>query len=313
MKNKALEQIGDNRYIINSLTGFIEFISVMSQKKYTWFRGQTDKEWDLEPGLSRKKRSPVRKKDSNLIQYIRYQTTDFNSAIDEAMDKVNNDPHYLEIKHLNLNKLQFILLAQHYGMKTPVLDWTTNPDIALFFALDFKQIEGSSPIIYATNPKLTNWNSSVTIGGKVQYEILKADNEVISNYVDKELKDIEGKEKKVNPFVFPIALESTLDFSHRITFQSGKFTINGPKKPLEHVMFKDLTIIPYKSEETEYYSISAEINSNDKELVLQLKSYLEDFGYTKENVYRLGDKKSRLLDELFLEIQNKHNNYPEER
>ncbi len=47
MKNKALEQIGDNRYIINSLKGFIEFISVMSQKKHTWFRGQTDKEWDL--------------------------------------------------------------------------------------------------------------------------------------------------------------------------------------------------------------------------------------------------------------------------
>lgn len=53
------------------------------------------------------------------------------------------------------------------------------------------------------------------------------------DYISQEFKNIEGSYNKRNSFVCPIAIEENLDFSHRITFQSGKFTINGSKRPFE--------------------------------------------------------------------------------
>lgn len=51
--------------------------------------------------------------------------------------------------------LEYLILAQHYGIKTPLLDWTTNPLIALFFACtgDEKNKDSEGAVI-STNRSL---------------------------------------------------------------------------------------------------------------------------------------------------------------
>lgn len=229
---------------------------------------------------------------------------DFNSAINDAILIVEENENYNEIKQLNLSRLQFMLLAQHYGLTTPFVDWSTNPNIALFFSLYNKEkFSDFSPVIYATDPKMINYSSDVSVNNELVYKIFKSDKNEFTEYIIDELKNIEGYNTR-NSFVWPVAIESDLDFSHRITFQSGRFTINGPKKPFENVAFKN-TQGTNENDELAYLNISAEINI-DKKIISELDNYLKQFGYTKDSVLRLGDSKSKLLKELFKEVNERH-------
>jgi hypothetical protein len=317
MTRKNLDVLTENKeYRINNLNGFIEFVQLMSQQGYVWFRGQSVAFWDIEPGLTRTKVYPgeYEKADAYEIKKIYYQTTDFNKAVDEAIAIVESDARYNQIKQLNLTRLQFILLAQHYGLTTPVVDWTTNPDIALFFSLYHDKSDPEfSPIIYATNPNLLNFNSDITVNDESIYNVFSADNEDMEKYISQNLKYIEGTNDRTNSFIWPVAIESQLNFSHRITFQSGKFTINGPKKPFENTRFKNTLYSDRTGKKTQPANISAEININKKDLISALEIYLNNFGYTANSVLRLGDSKSKLLDTLFKEVQENHKNYPLEK
>ncbi len=124
---KDVEEIEKNKdtiniKLINHIDDFIDAVSKIESNK-TLFRGMNRASWELEANLFRgneaKNYKKLRGKYDNIkanfeIEAPSYDThTPFN-----AYDEVD-----------------YISLIQHHGGKTPLLDWTEDITIALFFAL----------------------------------------------------------------------------------------------------------------------------------------------------------------------------------
>jgi hypothetical protein len=100
---------------------------------YNWFRGQT-KPWPPYTTLTRLHRS-----DKTQVEQVREQLGRL-----EAFMKVHP-----ELRNIAEDTNAFYAVAQHYGIPTNYLDFTTEPAIAGFFACDTHNPEpGNDSCIY---------------------------------------------------------------------------------------------------------------------------------------------------------------------
>lgn len=115
VKENIISYLEKGFYIVRDVLEFSKQIHRLNTSNV--YRGQRDSNWELLPSIHRKRQKDkidLKNHEKKLYKNIRKQNLNEFKKQDEFINE--------------------IIKMQHYGVPTPLMDWTTNPLIALFFA-----------------------------------------------------------------------------------------------------------------------------------------------------------------------------------
>ena len=223
-----------------------------------WFRGQADIDYPLLPSVIRR----AQILEDQFGRRVKPHPIEVFSTYDESCvipDEIYINHFMRLMKNKGLyrkpvSSIRFLCLAQHYGVRTKLLDWTTDAIVALFFALDGRK-EDKSAGFYILDP--IAFNKNMGLEEKI-YDI----------------DDIPGQ------IYHPIAFYGPKT-DVRMCRQSGNFIIYGctPILPIDYF---------YVAKE---FLKRIKIPSS---VCLELQSILNGLGITKESIYVIDDEKDTI-------------------
>ncbi len=129
-----------------TIASAIEFLNELDKlDHFMMYRGQADSTWPLIPSIGR------------MFNHVRdYDGWDILE--DDVLERFQRySVTYLESRPEN--KFEWLILAQHYGLPTRLLDWTSNPLKALFFAVE-NPSHLADGVVWALEP--TGWYNELT-------------------------------------------------------------------------------------------------------------------------------------------------------
>lgn len=185
-----------------------------------WFRGVANEGWELVPSIQHNK---------SRILNERYITNDFYIKARQVMDYAPEKKNYSA----------WMSIMQHYGLPTRLLDWSSSPLIASFFATEnFSLYPSINACVWVLVPGLLN---QVEGFGNCIYPV---DAETAQNMLLPAFKE-NGIVKDLDNKI--LACHST-EKNLRMYSQQANFTIHNSLKKLTEINMPDMIykiIIPY--------------------------------------------------------------------
>lgn len=217
---------------ITSITSYIEEIQKINktenEKKFLFYRGVSNVDYCLIPRIFRIREQKYNERDI-LLDYKHYLP--------------QFSPHYIFPRDI----LNMLIDMQHYGIPTRLLDWTTSPLNALYFACADAD-EKSDGKVFILNPwKL--WKRIVQDDNKINSDIHQIhiySRSLLAYYKIKEITEIINKKYlfKVNKedlkekIKYPFPFISSFS-NNRIVVQKGCFTIHGTNNDCMECLLKN--------------------------------------------------------------------------
>ena len=104
-------------------------------KKIVSYRGQTELDWEVKPKVGRYKKFKTK-------NFLKEEKRILSLFKERAVPYINRPPE---------NDWDWLAIAQHYGLPTRLLDWTRNPLVAAFFAVEEQSKSDSVIYVYHNN------------------------------------------------------------------------------------------------------------------------------------------------------------------
>lgn len=230
-----------NTYIVRNFNDFMRVIkSIREQEDTVWFRGQANASFRLLPGAIRNgwevanqfsehfEPRPLEKNFHSRGTKVLYPNP--NKMVKEFKELVEK-----ELRITPKNNLEWMTLAQHYGLPTLLLDWSTDPLVALHFSKPKEDLIESNFI----EDSIENFNQNhfSDLGAAIFVINPGKLNSLFSDFINKETGeaidyplDILKHEHLLEDYekhnIFPCCITSSA-IDRRISRQSGNFTIHG--------------------------------------------------------------------------------------
>ena len=193
-ESRSTDEHAVDHDVIRSIPELLTALSTVPGDEL-WFRGHVDETWNLTPSIFRGSNAP---RELEWLKKFKQQ------AISEILPG-------------NRSEWDWLCLAQHHKLPTRMLDWTTNPLVGLYFAVE--QLSGEAGAangrFYSLDPQRFN----LTVPQLEQGVMLLDMDEEANAYLPTAQR---------TTALAPIAVLAPRSFS-RLVAQEGVFTVSGPK------------------------------------------------------------------------------------
>jgi len=122
----------------DSWNGFNDFLNsdkALRLNNGYYFRGHASENWELKPTLQREIESSTPTSDKNPENAILEEFKKF------CLGRRGHNP-------ATLSENEWWALGQHFGLKTPLLDWTESPYVAAYFAFNSEEHDTDHAVIW---------------------------------------------------------------------------------------------------------------------------------------------------------------------